>query len=120
MADVRQGEIYWLVLESAGSTIPHPYVVIQDDVLNQSRLETVIVCALTSNLKRANLPGHVLLEPGEGNLPRQSVVEISKVSSVPKSQFGECIGTLSVERIDQIFAGMDFLQRLFSRDTPQH
>lgn len=48
-----------------------------------------MVCALTSNIKRANTPGNVLLETGEANLPRQSVVEVSKVSTVDKIQLGE-------------------------------
>lgn len=113
MVLVNQGDIYWLALESADDAIPHPYVVIQDDALNHSRLETVVVCALTSNLKRAGLPGNVLLEAGEGELPKQSVVEVSKISSVAKSQLGEYIGTLSQQRVEQIFAGLRFLRHSF-------
>lgn len=113
MALVNQGDIYWLALESADDAIPHPYVVVQENALNHSRLETVVVCALTSNLKRVSLPGNVLLEPGEANLPKQSVVEVSKISSVAKSQLGDYIGTLSQQRIEQIFAGLRFLQRSF-------
>lgn len=89
---------------------PHPYVVIQDNVFNHSRIHTVIVCALTSNIKRANWPGNVLLEVGEANLPRQSVAEISKVSSVDKKQLGDYIGSLTSQRVDQILAGMRLQQ----------
>lgn len=53
---------------------PHPRMVVQDDAFNHSRITTVVVCALTSNLRRANWPGNVLLEASEGNLPKQSVV----------------------------------------------
>jgi mRNA interferase MazF len=113
MALVNRGDIYWLQPEAADDAIPHPYVVVQDDALNHSRLETVVVCALTSNLKRASLPGNVLLEAGEGSLPKQSVVEVSKISSVAKSQLGAYIGTLSQQRVEQIFAGLRFLQRSF-------
>jgi mRNA interferase MazF len=42
--------------------------VVQDDVFNRSRVHTVIVCALTTNLRRGNEPGNVTLEPGEGDL----------------------------------------------------
>jgi mRNA interferase MazF len=45
---------------------PHPHVVVQEDVFNHSRITTVIVCALTSNLNRAHEPGNVLLDVGEG------------------------------------------------------
>jgi mRNA interferase MazF len=89
-------------------------VVIQDDVFNRSRIHTVIVCALTSNLKRANEPGNVLLDVGEGNLPKQSVVVVSQVSAVEKTQIGEYIGALSDQRVEQILAGMRFQQASFS------
>lgn len=111
---INQGDIYWLQLEATGESelghYSHPYVVIQDNVINHSRINTVVVCALTSNLKRANDPGNVFLEAGEANLPKPSVVEVSKVSAIDKTQLGEYIGSLSEERIKQIFAGMRFLQ----------
>ncbi|MBN1122904.1 MAG: type II toxin-antitoxin system PemK/MazF family toxin [Anaerolineae bacterium] len=113
---INQGDIYWVQLTSADGTepaIPHPYVIVQDDVLNHSRIDTVVACALTTIVKRASLPGNVLLEAGEANLPKPSVVEVSKVSTVEKSQLGEYIGTLTEQRIDQILAGMRFLQSSF-------
>jgi mRNA interferase MazF len=108
---VHQGDIHW-VLADSGSEIVHPHVVIQDDVLNRSRIRTVVVCALTSNLQRAKLPGNVLLEAGEANLAKQSVVVVSQVSTVEKSQLGEYIGSLSQQRVQQILAGMQFLQAM--------
>jgi mRNA interferase MazF len=113
---IHQGDLYWLSLDDADESeagIPHPHVVLQEDVFNHSRIQTVIVCALTSNLKRAALPGNVLLDAGEGNLPRQSVVEVSKVSSVAKSQLTDFIGSLDEARIRQILAGMRFLQKSY-------
>ncbi|WP_414692088.1 type II toxin-antitoxin system PemK/MazF family toxin [Phototrophicus methaneseepsis] len=115
---MNQGDIYWLQLEGTdegGPRIPHPHVIVQDDVLNHSRIHTVVVCALTSNLKKASMPGNVLLEAGEANLPNQSVVEVSKVLSVEKAQLGTYIGTLSKVRIEQIWAGMRFVQTSFFR-----
>lgn len=107
---INQGELYWVQREGE---IAHPYVVIQDDVFNHSRLTTVVVCALTTNLHRASLPGNVLLEVGEGNLPKQSVVEVSKVDSLAKTQLGDYIGSLGEHRVAQILAGMRFLQAGF-------
>jgi mRNA interferase MazF len=88
-------------------------VVVQDDVFNHSRITTVVVCALTSNLRRANEPGNVLLEVGEGNLPRQSVVVVSQVSSVEKASLGGWIGSLTDARVEQILAGLRFQQVSF-------
>lgn len=113
---IRQGDLYWVRLDNPNtpaSNIPHPHVVIQDDLLNRSRLPSVVVCALTSNLRRAHAPGNVLLEAGEANLPRQSVIEVSKVSAVAKSELRAFIGALSAQRVAQVFAGMRLLQRSF-------
>ena len=114
---INQGDIYWIQDEESSGTelgyYPHPYVVIQDDVINHSRVNTVVVCALTSNLRQAKAPGNVLLEAGEASLPRQSVVVVSKVSSVAKSRLGEYLGTLTEQRVNQILAGMRFLQESF-------
>lgn len=118
---INQGDIYWLHAEAPGAidtsddhtAIPHPYVVIQPNEINHSRVGTVVVCALTSNLNRRSEPGNLLLEAGEANLPRQSVVVVSQVEAVAKTELGEYIGSLSQERVEQIFAGMRFQQRSF-------
>jgi mRNA interferase MazF len=87
----------------------HPHVVIQNDAFNRSNIRTVVVCALTSNLKRASAPGNVLLDVGEANLPKQSVANISQIFTVDKSQLGEKIGMLSTGRVRQILDGVQLL-----------
>lgn len=109
----RRGELYWLPDDSNAQV--HPHVVVQDDVFNDARITTTIVCALTSNLHRATEPGNVLLEPGEGGLPRPSVVVVSQITSVEKSRLVERIGVLSDERVEQILAGLRFQQRSYFR-----
>jgi mRNA interferase MazF len=84
-------------------------VVIQNNVFNQSRIATVVVCALTSNLKRANAPGNVLLEKNEANLPKQSVVNVSQIFTVSKEQLQRKIGTLDKARMEQILAGIQLV-----------
>ncbi len=69
----------------------------------------LIVCTLTSNLRRAKAPGNVLLEAGEANLPEESVVNISQIFTLSKTQLGEKIGTLSAERVRQILDGVRLL-----------
>ena len=115
---VNQGDIYWVQVEGPSGSEPgytHPHVAIQDNVINRSRIHTVVVCALTTNLKRANAPGNVYLEAGEANLPRQSIVVVSQVSTVDKAQLGVYIGSLTQQRINQILSGMQFLQRMTER-----
>lgn len=92
---------------------PHPHVVVQDDVFNYSRICTVVVCALSSNTNRASEPGNILLGLDEGGLERRSVVIVSQVSSLYKFRLGERIGSLSDSRVDQIIAGLRFVQSAF-------
>jgi mRNA interferase MazF len=115
-ARIHRGDVFWLEPDDSRGPIPsyaHPHVVVQDDVFNHSRITTVVVCALTSNLHRANEPGNVLLEVGEGNLPKQSVVVVSQISSVDKTRLGQRIGALSNARVEQILAGLRFQQVSF-------
>lgn len=113
---IRRGDLHWVAPDESRGEVagpPHPHLVIQDDVFNRSRVHTVIVCALTSNLHRAHEPGNVLLDPGEGSLPRRSVLVVSQVSSIPKAQLGGYIGTLSERRVEQVLDGLRFQQAAF-------
>ncbi len=109
---IKQGDIFWVDLAEPSGSAPgfrRPYVVIQNNVFNRSRIRTVVVCALTSNLKRATAPGNVLLEPGEANLPKQSVVNVSQIFTVDKSDLDEKIGALSSRRVREILDGIRLL-----------
>jgi mRNA interferase MazF len=77
---IKQGEIYWVDLAEPKGSEPgyrHPHIVIQNNLFNDSRINTIVVCSLTSNLNRAKAPGNVMLNKGEANLSKQSVVNIS-------------------------------------------
>ena len=110
--DTKQGDIYWIDFGSPKGSEPgykHPHVVIQNNIFNASKVNTVVVCALTSNLKWARSPGNVLIKKGEGNIPKDSVVNISQIETIDKSFLIEKIGTLSPSRIKQIIEGIQLL-----------
>ena len=106
---IHQGEVYWLDLGLPVGSAPgfkHPHVVIQSDALNASRLGTVVVCALTSNVRLAQAPGNVLLERGEAGLAKASVVNVTQLYTVDKSELDDRIGTLSRRRLLEILDGV--------------
>ena len=116
---INQGDIYWIELDEPTGSEPgysHPHVVVQNNVFNASRINTVIVCALTSNIKRAEAPGNILLEKGEANLSKQSVVLVSQIFTVDKSQLGEFIGTLLERRVKQIIEGIYLMTEIRNLD----
>lgn len=106
---IRQGELYWLdVGEPMGSAPGYrrPFVVIQNDMFNSSPINTVVVSALTANLRRAEVPGNVLLQLREASLPRQSVVNVSQIYTVDKLELTKRIGRLSSQRVLELLAGI--------------
>jgi len=106
---INQGDIYWIELEEPEGSEPgykHPHVIVQNNLFNRSQIRTVLVCPLTTNLKRASAPGNVLLDKKESNLTKQSVVNVSQVFTVDKTQLDEYVGTLSVKRIAEILSGV--------------
>jgi len=68
-----------------------------------------VVCALTSNLKRAQAPGNVQLKKSEGNLKKDCVVNITQLITVNRADLVEKIGTLSSARTRQIVDGIKLL-----------
>jgi mRNA interferase MazF len=108
--NVLPGDLFWISpneTNQIASDHTHPHVVIECDASN-----VVTVCALTSNMKRAKEPGNVLLDEGEANLSRHSIVVVSQVFTVEKAHLGEHIGTLTEQRVHQVLAGMRLLQYL--------
>lgn len=109
---INQGDIFWVDLGAPSGSEPayrHPHLVIQNNVFNRSRINTVVVCSLTSNLQRAKSPGNVLLEKGEANLPKASVINVTQIFTVDKRDLIEKLGTLSHDRIVQVLEGIELL-----------
>ena len=101
--------MYWFDFGKPAGSGPgflRPCVVVQSDVFNESAIHIVVVCALTTNLRRARIPGNVLLEEGEADLPEQSVVVVSQLFTVDKEDLLDKIGSLSAERVERVFEGI--------------
>ncbi|MBI2831641.1 MAG: type II toxin-antitoxin system PemK/MazF family toxin [Chloroflexi bacterium] len=109
---IKQGDIFWVELgepSGSGPAYRHPHLVIQNNVFNSSRINTVIVCSLTSNLRSARAPGNVLLEKDEANLTKQSVVNVTQVFTVDKRDLTEKMGSLSGKRMAQVLEGIELV-----------
>ena len=96
---VHQGEIYWVAFAGEGSEPRgrRPAVVVQHDRFNHSRLNTVVVAALTSQLRYAALPGNVRLRKGEANLPKPCVVNVTQLQTIDAAHpldSASCLRTL--------------------------
>ena len=115
MKEVYQGEVYWLDFGPVSRSAPaerHPCVVVQSDAFNRSRIASTVVCLITSNDSRSRDPGNVPLKKGDANLPKDSVVNVTQVQTVDRSELSERIGKLTASTVDAI---RDGLQLLFDR-----
>jgi len=74
---------------------------------------TVTVCALTTNQRKATMPGNIILDTGEGNLNKKSIVEVYKIYEINKSMLNMYIGSLSSKRNMEILKGIKFIKDSF-------
>ena len=89
MVKINQGEIYIVDFGNPRGSEPgyrRPCIVIQNDLLNQSLINTVIVCVITSNLNLAKIPLNVFLEKSVSGLKKDSVVNVSQIFTLNKFQ----------------------------------
>jgi mRNA interferase MazF len=114
---IRRGSIYWVNFSPGKGSEPlcrRPGLVIQNDALNDSKINTVIMLAITSTLKYGELPGNVTLNKGEANVPRRCVVNVTQVKSVGRKSLSEKIGSLSKGRMEEVEAGLRLVLDLTS------
>lgn len=104
-----RGEVWWANLPDPVGSEPgyrRPVVVVQDDTFNQSRISTVIVVIITSNLQLAAAPGNILLPSGISGLSRDSVVNVSQIITVDKAFLVERVGSLPDDLLEVLNEGL--------------
>ena len=106
---ISRGDICWVALRRPRGSEPghpRPAVVIQADSFNRSRIRTVIVAIITSNLDRARSPGTVRLGARASGLGKPSVVNASQLATVDRSQVSAPIASLSGRTMDAVDAAL--------------
>lgn len=98
MGRIQRGEIWWADLPEPRRSEPgyrRPVLVIQADSFNASRIQTVIVASISTNLQLADAPGNVLLPARSSGLSRDSVVNVSQLLTLDRSFLTEQAGSLT-------------------------
>lgn len=106
---MRRGEIWWSALGSPSGSEPgyrRPVLILQTNEFNESRLRTVVVAAITSNLRLADAPGNVRCRPQETGLRKTSVVNVSQVATIDKKNLHEKTGRISGRLLARIEDGL--------------
>ena len=100
---IAQGDVW----RGSAPGFRRPVVVVQGDALNRSRIATVVCVALTSNLKWATAPGNVVLAPSATGLPKESVVNVSQLVTMDKTDLTERTGKLPRSKLELLLSGID-------------
>lgn len=106
---MNRGGVWWAELpEPKGSEPGHrrPVIIVQADEFNRSRINTIVVIVITSNLRLVDAPGNVRLSRSQTGLDRESVANVSQIVTIDKHFLSQGIGQLSKSTMQRIDEGM--------------
>ena len=112
---IRKGSIYWVDFSPGKGSDPtgrRPGLVIQNDILNDSNLNTVIMLAITSTMKFTFPWPRPLPVKLPANIPKKCVINVTQIKSVDKQSIKEKIGTLSKKRMDEVQEGLKLVMNI--------
>jgi mRNA interferase MazF len=109
MHPIRRGDIWWARLPSpvgSGPGYRRPVLVIQNDIFNESRIETVVVASITSNTELGRAPGNVRLDASLTHLDKDSVVNVSQIATLDRRILTTRVVSLPEEIMDRVAFGL--------------
>lgn len=104
---MKRGEVWWASLPAPTGSGPgyrRPVLVVQSEPFNASRIGTVVVVAITSNLALADAPGNVRLDRRDSGLSRPSVVNVSQLITLDRALLSartRALPELAQRRVDE-------------------
>jgi len=106
---IRRGSIYWADLGEPRGGRPakrRPVLIIQADPFNASRLNTTIAALITSSTGLAVMPGNVFLPAISSGLPKDSVVNVTAVVTLDKTDLDVETGHLPPALMTEVDRGI--------------
>jgi len=106
---IRRGEVWWAALAEPEGSEPgyrRPVVVVQCNEFNESRIRTVVVAALTTNLRLAAASGNVLCGKADTGLPKDSVINVSQILTINKARLTHRAGRLPAKLMQTVEDGL--------------
>lgn len=106
---ISRGGIYWADLGAPVGSRPakrRPVLVISANTYNRSRLATVLTAVVTSNTQLASMPGNVFLPKNATGLSRDSVVNVTALATLNKTDLGDRTGSISAALMQDVDRGL--------------
>ena len=104
-----RGEVWWASLPAPRGSEPgyrRPVVIVQSNAFNRSNISTVLVAAISSNVRLSEAPGNVYLKRRESGLSRDSVINVSQLLTLDKRYLTGKIGKLPSKRLVELDEGL--------------
>ena len=106
---MKRGEVWWASLQAPAGSAPgyrRPVLIVQSNPFNESRISTVVIAAITSNLALADAPGNVRVGKSDSGLSKPSVINVSQALTVDRLYLTERIRTLPAQVMARVDAGL--------------
>ncbi len=106
---IDRGGIYWADLGDPTGSRPakrRPVLVISADTYNRSTLATVVAAVITSNTALATMPGNVFLPSVATGLPRDSVVNVTALVTLNRTDLSEHAGDAPAALLSEVDQGL--------------
>jgi mRNA interferase MazF len=106
---MTRGEIWWADFGlpfGSEAGFRRPVLVVQDDAFNESKIRTIVVLSLTSNLRLLDAPGNVLVHKKESKLAEDSVIIAAQFYALDRQKFIEKISKIRRETMEEVENGM--------------
>lgn len=104
-----RGSICWADLGEAHGSKPakrRPVLVVQASSFNASRLSTTIAAFITSNTALAAMPGNVFLPAVASGLPKDSVVNVTALVTLDKTDLEPPVAHLPASLMSEVDRGL--------------
>jgi mRNA interferase MazF len=105
----QRGDVCWADLGEPHGSRPakrRPVLVIQADPYNASRLNTTLAAVITSNTGLAALPGNVFIPAIASGLSKDSVVNVTALITLDKTDLDPAVGQLPASLLDEVDRGL--------------
>src|SRR5882757_9047987 len=106
---MKRGEVWWASLPppvGSGPGLRRPVVIVQSNPFNDSRIATVVIATITSNLALAEAPGNIRIGKAESGLSKPSVINVSQVLTLDRSYLTERVRALPQPVMNRVDSGL--------------
>ena len=106
---MKRGEVWWASLPAPTGSGPgyrRPVLIIQSNPFNDSRIATVVVAVITSNLAQADSPGNVRAGKADTGLSKASVVNVSQLIALDRKMLTQRVRSLPGDTMKAVDEGL--------------